>query len=171
MRTFAFAAIVASAAATLAPNECDKTTCDLVENSAGYTVIQVTHPTNNDFETVCHDGQDYSKGAQNVAHTTAVTKHCAMVGAECKCYKAGSHPNGAVPADVASTPVGWSGSSGTGTATSMDHSGRAAIETALTSHAAINKITETDTDAAAAIAVAAHTRDGTAYAAHDGHVN
>ena len=171
MRTFAFAAIVASAAATLAPNECDKTTCDLVENSAGYTVIQVTHPTNNDFETVCHDGQDYSKGAQNVAHTTAVTKHCAMVGAECKCYKAGSHPNGAVPADVATAPAGWSGSSGTGTATSMDHSGRAGIEAALAAHEAINKVTETDTAAANAIKVAAHTRDGTDYAAHDGHVN
>jgi hypothetical protein len=158
-------------ASLLDVDECDKTTCSLVENSAGYTVIQVIHPANNDFETVCNDGQDYSKGAQNVAHTTAITKHCAMVGAECKCYKAGSHPNGAVPADVATAPAGWSGSSGTGTATSMDHSGRAGIEAALAAHETINKVTETDTAAANAIKVAAHTRDGTDYAAHDGHVN
>jgi hypothetical protein len=160
-----------AASTTLAENECDKTSCSLVTNSAGYDVIQVTHPANNDFETVCHDGQDYSKGAQDVAHTAAVTKHCAMVGTDCKCFKAGFHPNGAVPADVDSTPAGWSGSSGTGTATTMDHSGRAGIETALAAHEAIDDITATDTAAAAAIAVAETTRDGTTYAAHDGHVN
>ena len=163
---------------TLAEHECDKTTCSLITNPAGYKVIQVVHPTNNDFESVCHDGQDYSAGAQNIAHTTAITKHCAMISAtDCACYKAGHHPNGAVPASVANSPAGWSGSDGTGTATHMDYSKRDAIVQGLADHAAIDKITKHAQGSSASDgysghvghATAARTQDGTTYDAHDGH--
>ena len=165
MRSFAIAALVATASAA----ECDQTTCDLVTSAAGYKVIRVTHPTNGlngaTAETVCVDNQ-----AAKTNHVAAKTKHCAITSAgDCECHQFGTHPNGD-DGTVDHTGTGWSGSDGTGTATNMDHANRPVIKKGLDDHAAIDNTGATDPTAAAAIAQAAMTRDGTDYAAHDGHV-
>ena len=163
MRSFCIAALVATAAAT----ECDKTTCSLTTTTAGYKIIQVIHPTNTDFETVCHDGQDYSDGSQNVPHVAGVTKHCAILTGttECQCHKAGSHPNGAAPVDVPNGALA-SPTNAYAADTEASHAAAAAKDAAMAAHEAINNLSAMDKDYTHAATV----RDGTAYAAHNGHV-
>ena len=163
MRTFAISALVAAASAL----KCSRTDCDLVTVSTGYKIIRVTHPVSTDPETVCDDGQDYSKGKQDVEHTPAVTKHCAMINAvDCECHQAGTHPTNPLPATVEN------GSRANPTNpypadSKASHAKRDDIEAALDAHKAIDAISTPVAD----YTTAAHTRDGTSYAAHDGHVH
>jgi hypothetical protein len=145
-------------------NTCSHTTCSFVElphkvGEQAITIMQVIHDNK---ESTCSRHETIGKN-QYAFH--GAQAHCAKVNdkthadyGKCTCHKLGFHPNGNPVNNAAGSLAGSAAVHGDGTKAGQGRITEDEYDTALASHQQNS------------YNVDASTRDGTAYAAHNGHV-